>query len=274
MPQNWVVSLHPTLLVLILIMPNGYSLHIGLNKVDNLSYQKKVSLLNSCHNDAVSYLKIASNQGFYHTKMLLDDRATSTNFYLEIKQICDQIQAGDLFLLTFSGHGSQRPSSTEEDGQDETWCFYDGQVLDDQLFELWLRFKKGVRILVISDSCHSGTILRDIFNQDPFAAKAASFTNGPLSRSLEIDPFTSPIKAHVKLLAAAKEDRYADNSGRHGAFTQELLNVWADGTFEGHYKSFFDAICKKIPATKPPVHMDLGTINEDFNQQKPFQINF
>jgi hypothetical protein len=41
-------------------------------------------------------------------------------------------------LLTYSGHGSQIPdvSQDEVDHYDETWCLYDGQLLDDELFSL------------------------------------------------------------------------------------------------------------------------------------------
>jgi hypothetical protein len=41
---------------------------------------------------------------------------------------------------------------------DETWVCYDRQLIDDQLYELWGKFKASVRILVLSDSCHSGTV--------------------------------------------------------------------------------------------------------------------
>jgi hypothetical protein len=43
---------------------------------------------------------------------------------------------------------------------DETWCLYDGQLLDDELHGAWEKFQAGVRILVFSDSCHSGTVLK------------------------------------------------------------------------------------------------------------------
>ena len=43
------------------------------------------------------------------------------------------------------------------DLEDETWCLYDGELIDDELAELWAHFAKGVRIVVLSDSCHSGT---------------------------------------------------------------------------------------------------------------------
>jgi hypothetical protein len=69
-----------------------------------------------------------------------------------------------LFFLSYSGHGGQVPDVTgdEDDKQDETWCLYDGQLLDDELYYELSRFAAGVRILVLSDSCHSGTVTRDL----------------------------------------------------------------------------------------------------------------
>ena len=48
--------------------------------------------------------------------------------------------------------------------QDETWCIYsDRQLVDDELYSLWAQFAAGVRIFVLSDSCHSGTVLKQMF---------------------------------------------------------------------------------------------------------------
>jgi hypothetical protein len=48
---------------------------------------------------------------------------------------------------------------------DETWCLFDGELLDDELHELWARFTRGVRVLVLSDSCHSGTVTRMAYDE-------------------------------------------------------------------------------------------------------------
>ncbi len=66
---------------------------------------------------------------------------------------------GDIYFLTYSGHGGQVPDTNgegESDSSDETWLAYDRQIVDDELYELWAKFKPGVRIVVLSDSCHSG----------------------------------------------------------------------------------------------------------------------
>ena len=72
-----------------------------------------------------------------------------------------ELEAGDIFFVTYSGHGGQVPDLNDEDetdGSDETWLAYDRQIVDDELYELWAKFKPGVRILVLSDSCHSGSV--------------------------------------------------------------------------------------------------------------------
>ena len=48
-------------------------------------------------------------------------------------------------------------SADEPDRTDETWVLFDRQLVDDELYEMWPQFVPGVRILVLSDSCHSGT---------------------------------------------------------------------------------------------------------------------
>ncbi len=55
-----------------------------------------------------------------------------------------------------------RNGEGEEDRSDETWVAFDRQIVDDELYALWGKFAPGVRILVLSDSCHSGTANRSI----------------------------------------------------------------------------------------------------------------
>ncbi len=94
--------------------------------------------------------------------MLLTKKGTRAKTLAGIRNAAKSLRAGDLFFLTFSGHGGQVPDVTgdEADKQDETWCLYDGQLIDDELYFELSRFAAGVRILVLSDSCHSGTVTR------------------------------------------------------------------------------------------------------------------
>lgn len=147
-------------------MAKGMSLHIGLNHVNPNAYNGWDGALAGCINDANSMQSIAVSQGF-QTQKLIDGQATSSQVVSKISEISEQLQSGDIFLLTYSGHGGQLPDQTgeEEDGMNETWVLYDRELLDNELYCLWSRFAAGVRIFVTSDSCHSGTVVRLLFKE-------------------------------------------------------------------------------------------------------------
>ena len=137
------------------------SLHIGLNTVSASAYGGWDGPLAACEFDANDLAALARKQGMKAT-LLLTKKGTRANVLAGIRGAAKALRAGDLFFLTFSGHGGQVPDVTgdEADKQDETWCLYDGQLIDDELYFELSRFAAGVRILVLSDSCHSGTVTR------------------------------------------------------------------------------------------------------------------
>jgi uncharacterized caspase-like protein len=83
------------------------------------------------------------------------------------KSIIGAAASGDVVAITFSGHGTYVPdlNGDELDGLDEGLCPYDlqtggGALIDDEIHELFMARKPGVRLVLISDSCHSGTVTR------------------------------------------------------------------------------------------------------------------
>src|SRR5262249_25376784 len=144
----------------------GLSLHIGLNRVDSAAYGFTVPELAGCINDANDMQDIARSKGFL-TRQLLDGDATSAAVVSSIEQAAERLKAGDIFLISYSGHGSQIPDPSEPDQKSETWVLWNRQLIDDELFALWGQFRAGVRILLISDSCHSGTVARLIARANP-----------------------------------------------------------------------------------------------------------
>src|SRR5262249_21113044 len=141
--------------------PRGLSVHIGLNGVDPTHYAGWDGELVACESDANDMAALAKSQ---HIKpiILLTKRATRDNVLKAIRDAAKKLKAGDLFMLSYSGHGGQVPdvSGDEADKKDETWCFYDGEFIDDELYNELGGFASGVRIVVLSDSCHSGTVTR------------------------------------------------------------------------------------------------------------------
>jgi len=144
-------------------MGQSLSLHIGLNGVDASQYNGWPGTLAGCVNDANAMYSIASSQGFMPTQ-LLNSAATADAILTEIGKAAHALESGDTFLLTYSGHGGQVPDPTGEspNGLDDTWVAYDRQLLGHELYNLWGQFPAGTCIEVYSDSCHSGTVIRDL----------------------------------------------------------------------------------------------------------------
>ena len=122
-------------------MSIGKSLHIGLNFVDPAAYGGWNGELNGCINDANSMLSIAQSLS-YQTTLLTDAQATSHRVLQELSGAAHQLQSGDIFFVSYSGHGGQVPDANgdEGDGMDETWVLYDREIVDDELYSLWSQF--------------------------------------------------------------------------------------------------------------------------------------
>jgi hypothetical protein len=180
-------------------MAKGVSIHIGLNSVDPLQYDNWSGLLAGCENDARDMQNIARTCGYMRQVLLLTAQATSQAVCEAIGQAARDLQSGDQLLLTYSGHGGQVPDTNgdEDDGQDETWVLYDRMLVDDELYALWSQFVAGVRIFVLSDSCHSGTVVRDLLRSRDTANASSSklrfydgLSRGQMLSSIDLATYT------------------------------------------------------------------------------------
>ncbi|MCU0880072.1 MAG: caspase family protein, partial [Pirellulaceae bacterium] len=138
----------------------GLALTIGVDRVDRQHYNPLPSPLPSCVNDANAMAEIARSQGF-RTITLTDAKATRLEVSRHIYFASQRMRPGDIFMISFSGHGPEHAPSTEPDaeptGRDQGWCLYDWIMIDDELYSLFQLFQPGVRILAFADSCYSGT---------------------------------------------------------------------------------------------------------------------
>lgn len=122
--------------------------------------------LQGCVNDANDWADVLAGRGFKVAR-LLDDEATKAAMVQAMGDLIGKAAKGDTLVVTFSGHGTYQPDEDgdEADGLDEALCPYDLQtigeaVTDDEIKALFAGRKSGVRIVLISDSCHSGTVTR------------------------------------------------------------------------------------------------------------------
>ncbi|MDF2466930.1 MAG: peptidase caspase catalytic subunit p20 [Ramlibacter sp.] len=242
------------------------SLHLGLNSVSAAAYSGWDGPLAACEFDATDMAAIAKSQGMEH-KVLRTKKATRARFLAALRDAAKALKKGDFFFLTFSGHGGQvrDANGDEPDHKDETWCLYDGQLVDDELYVELSLFAEGVRILVLSDSCHSGTVTRAKVPVDPDEALAGVGATAPAAALVgEFKP--------AVILVSGCQDRQTSMDGRHnGAFTEQLLNVWNEGAFTGNYDSFHARIRAALPRSQSPNLFVLGKA-KSFLAQKPFTV--
>lgn len=278
-------------------MAKGYALSVGLNAVDPGHYAGWSGELNACEADARDMMGIADAQGFKGT-MLLTRAATRRSVVTGITSAAEKLKKGDIFLLTYSGHGGQVPdvSGDEADGQDETWCLFDGQLIDDELSALFAKFAAGVRILVFSDSCHSGTVTRAAFLRGtPFehprdaSGMPVKYRFMPpevalrtyreqkkfyaqIMRPAAARKITPVVRASVLLLSGCQDNQTSADGTYNGLFTANLLRVWNNGRFRGNYTLFHRDILRRMPPDQSPNFSRTGADDPVFLAQRPFTI--
>jgi hypothetical protein len=278
-------------------MAKGLALTIGLNKVDPKHYGGWSGELNACEADAEDMAGIAKGKKFKATT-LKTKSATRARVVAQITSAAKTLKSGDIFMLSYSGHGGQLPdmNNDEPDAEDETWCLYDGEMLDDELYALWRKFSPGVRILVFSDSCHSGTVTKLAYYQGTVALRGGAVGSKEVKyramppdvalrtyrknkafydrlQKAKVPKEKQPaVKATVLLISGCQDNQLSADGDFNGLFTAQLLKVWKNGAFKGDYKSFHKMIVKRMPPDQTPNYFKFGAANPKFETQKPFTI--
>jgi hypothetical protein len=150
-----------------------------------------------------------------------------------------------------------------------------------------------VRIVVLSDSCHSGTVLRFAPGFEvPAALEGSVNAASAVARGMPVDVVgrayrakkdlydkiqqekaktEDDVHASVLLISGCQDPQTSMDGPFNGAFTGALLRVWNHGNFKGSYRSFHRKIQRKLPITQQPNLMTLGS-GKRFATQHPFKI--
>lgn len=257
--------------------------------------------LQGCVNDAQDWAATLAARGL-KTTTLVDGQATKAAMVAAMADLIGKGAKGDTLVITYSGHGTYQPDENgdETDGLDEALCPYDlqtkGEALtDDEIHALFAARKAGVKLVLISDSCHSGTVTRAA------AAPAGAETRprfmpmgmwlpkaslpkdraGKAALTMAAPGGASPLLgAHSNklgdlLLAGCKEGPNnfsydARIGGRfNGAFTYYALKALKTQKPDATYADWHKAILKYLPsASYPQVPQLVGTATA--RQQKIF----
>jgi hypothetical protein len=235
-----------------------------MNIVDAAHYAGWDGYLASCENDAQVMRTIAAGAGFA-TQSLLSQQATRQAVITAISSAAAQLTAGDCLIVSYAGHGGQLRdlNGDEADRFDETWCLYDGELLDDELFALWRKFAAGVRIILISDSCHSGTILwtalanksAAAYEDDaatvarlmPARVAAATYAQNKIFYDeLQRPDNRDGITAGLVSITACTDDQLSRGTDVNGLFTSAFDAAWREGAGQQGYAALVQRIHQRI----------------------------
>lgn len=192
------------------IAPAGaalYGLTVGID--DYLGTRNDLEGAVNDANDIAASLHAA---GAKEVMTLLDGDASKHGIKQAWDDLVDKASAGDTIVFSYAGHGGQEPEppgrGQEADGLNENFLLAGFQprgpgslerIVDDEIFH-WLKRadNKGVRVIFIADSCHSGSMHRSA------RAEGVKFRNGTFG-PLEEDRLTLPPAEAARL----REDDYA-----------------------------------------------------------------
>jgi len=187
------------------------ALLIGIN------YTGTINELRGCINDIDNLSNILT--GFQSIVKLTDTtdmKPTRNNILSELRKLLENAIAGDMLVLSFSGHGSQTVdrNGDEIDGKDECICTLDNNIIKDDEINSYIKtyLKPNVTLFAVFDSCHSGTMMDLKYNYMDYIET----------------PKSVDTVGNVIMISGCRDDQTsADaiiNSKFQGAMTWSLLN--------------------------------------------------
>lgn len=242
-------------------MNKKYAVCIGNN------YPGTNAELRGCVNDALDWADLLSRSG-YEVVMLREARFEETVHALEAA--VGRAGYGDRIVFTYSGHGTWMPDldGDETDGRDEALVMADymegGLLLDDHLQHIFGMLKTGSGALILSDSCHSGTVSRLLQSHMEIPAQRkfmspVEFIDMSDERAMEAERVrASTPRRTASLISGCGDFEYSyDTSfgGRpNGAFTRIAIDAYREGI---SLASWHKAIRAKLPSLYFPQSPEL-----------------
>ncbi|MBN1347811.1 caspase family protein [candidate division KSB1 bacterium] len=208
--------------------------------------------LKGCVNDATDWNSLLEYAGF-QTEVLLDSQATRSNILNALNNLVTGATSGDEIVFTYSGHGTSvaDTSGDEPDAYDEALYVYDGILLDDELRAIFQKVAPDIHIVVISDSCFSGTVTRALISE---------FGKARYIKTDEIPPeaklrkrFLSEEDMIEVLVSGCSDSEYsydANIDGRwNGAMSAYATSVIRKGQT---YREFYEKLRGLLPSQQYP----------------------
>jgi hypothetical protein len=148
-----------------------------------------------------------------------------------------------------------------------------------------------VRIFVLSDSCHSGTVTREAYYRARPAPQAEQtrYRNMPRDVAMRVyqanrafydgieacvtrQKETADVVASIILISGCQDNQLSSDGDFNGLFTSRLLDVWNGGKCRKSYPRFARAIVDLMPPDQTPNFYVVGAVDRAFAKQVPFNI--
>ena len=237
------------------------ALLIGIN------HYQVLPTLNGSLNDIETMRQVLTTRwGFQspHITMLTDQAATRAGILAALERLVQDAGPSDVVYVHYSGHGSQvedLSGDETDDHLDETLVPHDGRtptvpdITDDELEAIVARLKAR-SILIILDSCHSGTATRSL---DIRTRSVPKDTRTELYR---------PSGVQTRQVVPVTAARYVLMTG--AAANQEAL----DGPVGGRYHGFFSYSLSRSMGSAGPSSSPRDIFSGVEREMKRIQAHF
>eukprot|EP00401_Gymnodinium_catenatum_P041233 CAMPEP_0117559332 /NCGR_PEP_ID=MMETSP0784-20121206/53305_1 /TAXON_ID=39447 /ORGANISM="" /LENGTH=419 /DNA_ID=CAMNT_0005356705 /DNA_START=202 /DNA_END=1461 /DNA_ORIENTATION=+ len=207
-----------------------------------INYIGSANELGGCINDVRNEMDIITTHfGFPKEQVLLltEDQndaskmPTCENIRKGLSWLLSDAVEGDKLFFAYSGHGSQFPSRTESDGQNECICPLDCMeapwpkniILDDELNDdFFKRLPASVECVCIFDCCHSATVV-DLACTKGLSAPNMTNSSAPESKPRYLTPPTVTREELEKIWATNRGQDAKARSLPTGALSDKQLWV-------------------------------------------------
>ena len=234
---------------------NYYALLIGINNYVNWKHIK------SPINDVKGVSSILAQKYGFEVSILIDEDASRNRILNSLNYYRKKLKPGDLFLIYFAGHGYYDMMSRKG-----YWIPYDAEKNSDLKWissddiSIQLKHILATSVLVISDSCYSGTLAKQHHIIDSKEIERKAYLKNMISNRSRI------------LISSGGKEPVLDTGGRgHSIFATSFidsLNDMKESIFSS--KELFDYKIKEMVAGSvtqiPEYHIiqNAGHNNGDF----------
>ena len=210
--------------------------------------------LQGCVNDANDWAALLQGFGF-NVSVILDAQATRQNVKAALDELVTTVSAGDVVVFTYSGHGTQvfDVSGDEGDTYDEAIYVYDGAILDDDLRAIIKKINPQATLVVISDSCFSGTVTRLAAQPArPRYMPPAGIPAGKVAKQRFLLPEANMPEILISGCSDSEYSYDAHINGRYnGAMTAMAIQVIRQNP-QVTYQEFYNGLRKLLPSSSYP----------------------